>query len=78
MERLVTFQVHAKKVSVSGHLGENLLLNRGWARLDSLEDGRVEDVDARVDLVGNEDLGLLHELFNLSLSVWLGDNDTVL
>ena len=74
----VALEIHAKELSFCGHLGEDLLLNGGGTGFDSLENRGVEDVDASIDLVGNEDLGLFHELLNLPLSVGPGHNHTIL
>ena len=56
----------AVQFTVSGLEGENFLLDAGRFDFYSVQDGRFEDVQAGVDLVGHELLGLLHEFVNLA------------
>jgi len=74
----LTFEIHAEELIIRGHLGEDFLFNGGRAGLNPVEDRGIEHVDAGVDLVGDEDLGLLDELVNMPVSVGLGDNHTIL
>ena len=56
----------AVQFTVSSLEGENLLLDAGRFDFYSVQDGRFEDVEAGVDLVGDELLGFLHEIVNLA------------
>ena len=56
----------AVQFTVSGLEGENFLLDAGRFDFYSVQDGRFEYVQASVDLVGHELLGLLHEFVNLA------------
>ena len=56
----------AVQFTVSSLEGENLLLDAGRFDFYSVQDGRFEDVEAGVDLVRHELLGLLHEIVNLA------------
>ncbi|THU45611.1 hypothetical protein C4D60_Mb02t19810 [Musa balbisiana] len=61
----------------SSDLREDLLLDGGGPELDAVQDRGFQQVDARIDLVADEGLRLLHEPFHLS-SFFVHDHDAVL
>lgn len=69
-------KVEGVQLLVGSDRGENLLLNRGRAELNAVEDRRVEHVDTGVDAVSDELNRLLDEAVNDGRAR-LGDNDTV-
>lgn len=54
-------EVKGVELAVLRDEGEDLLFDGRGLELDAIENGGAEDVDACVDLVANELLGLLHE-----------------
>lgn len=66
------------ELSILGHGGESLLLDRGGAELDAREHAGVQDVDTGVDAVTDELDGLLDEAVDARGVVGLVDDDTVL
>lgn len=73
-----TLKVERVELVVLDHGGEGLLLNRSRAKLDTVENGGVEDVETGVDTVANELDGLLDESVDQRAVSRLVDNDTVL
>lgn len=71
----VAWQFELVELLLCRHCGENFSLNRGWAVLNAVDDVEVEQVETRVDLVADKDLGLLHEAFNLT--ILLSDDDAI-
>jgi len=58
--------------------GERLLLDRGRAQFDALQDGGVQNVDAGVDAIADELDGLLNEAVDHRGVAGLVHDDTVL
>lgn len=73
-----TLQVKRVQLAISNHGGEGLLLDRGGAQVDAVEDGCVEDVETGVNTVADELDGLLNESVDTRGVAGLVDNNTVL
>lgn len=71
-------EVERMQLVVLDHGGEGLLLDRGRAQLNALQNGGVEDVQAGVDAVADVLDGLLDETVDARRVVGLVDNYTVL
>ena len=63
----VAWKLHLVKVVSSGHDREDLTLDGGGSVLDAVDNINVEQVESGVDLVADEDLGLLDESLDLSV-----------
>jgi hypothetical protein len=72
-----TRENHGEEGPVRRDAREHLLLDGRRLQLDAAEHGRVEQVDAGVDLVAHERLGLLHEPLHLAGAL-LHDHHAVL
>lgn len=70
-------QVERVELPILDHCRESLLLDRGWAKINTVENGGVEDVEASIDAVAHELDGLLNESVNAGGVVGFVDNDTV-
>ena len=71
-------KIERVELVVLDHGGEGLLLDRSRAKLDTVEDGGVEDVETGIDTVANELDGLLDESVNQRAVSGLVDNNTIL
>ena len=71
----VAWQLELVKCFFVSHDGENFTLDRSWTILDSIDHIKGEDVETRVDLVADVDLGLLDKAFDLT--VLLGNDDSI-
>jgi hypothetical protein len=69
-------KLHTEELAISCHLWEDLLLNGGRPQLNPVEDLRVADVDAGVDLVADEDLRLLDKAVDVA-GLLVVDDDAV-
>ncbi|BAS83445.1 Os03g0268450, partial [Oryza sativa Japonica Group] len=70
-------QDHGEQAIVRGDAREHLLLDGRGLQLDAVQHRRVEQVDAGVDLVADEHLGLLHEALHL-VGLILHDHHAIL
>ena len=70
-------QLHGVQLRVVAHVRKDLLLYGHVSQLDAIENGRIEDVEAGVDLVRDELLGLLDEALDAARVVVV-DDDAVL
>jgi len=73
-----TLEVERVELAILDHRGEGLLLDRGGAQLDTLQDAGVEDIDAGIDAVADELDRLLDEPVDARGVVGLVDDDTIL
>ena len=65
----VTWKHHLIDLIILSHLGEDLPLDRSWSVLNPVYYRNVEQVEACVDLVRDENLWLLNKLFDFVILV---------
>lgn len=73
-----TLQVEGVEFAVLANGGEGLLLDRGRAQLNAIQDAGAQDVDTGIDPISNELDGFLDEAVDARGVVRLVDDDTVL
>lgn len=66
------------ELTIGANGWEDFRLDGGWAELNTVENGWVENVDTSVDSVSYELDWFLNESVNARGVSWLVDNDTVL
>lgn len=71
-------KVERVELVIADHGGEGLLLDRGGAELDAIEDGGVENVQAGVDAVSDELNRLLDESIDAGRVASLVNDDSIL
>jgi len=65
---------HLEDLALSSHVGEDFALDGGRSILNTVDDASVEEVQTSVDLVADENLGLLDELLDLGSFLVSNDN----
>lgn len=66
------------ELAIAADGGEGFLLNGCWAKLDTLQDRGVKDINAGINTITNELHRLLNKTVDSRSMVWLMNNDTIL